>query len=382
MCSTQTPPAPTAIMAPATCQATYLSGLSQAHALQEQSVAPKPLQQRHRNARELADWLQSTNTGRTLQNCTPEDLMVYLTTQWLPNHAGTTTKTGHKLPAPGSLLGVKSSLSTEFEQLGRTGPWNQATMQGNPTLSNQLQRMTKGYRADAASKGYEQRASEPIYSSKIKAMLQFLMSKQQGLASKDQLLLLRDGLIISMLWQTCFRGFNVGDIRLDNIRTPTNSPAIPFLVPQVLLQPNSQLHIHPDVTKNRKGGHSTVTISSDIMCFTTWLQLLVTSSEEARQPITNYIVRPLHKGTHTFAEKGMTSSAIWARFTSHLKAMDMYNGESVHSTRRGKMIESTFAHQASLEEVQAAAMIRTKQVAEKYIDISRPTRRKTPVELS
>ncbi|KAL0023475.1 hypothetical protein WJX79_009652 [Trebouxia sp. C0005] len=41
------------------------------------------------------------------------------------------------------------------------------------------------------------------------------------------------------------------------------------------------------------------------------------------------------KGTHTFAEKGMTSSAIWARFTSHLKAMDMYNGESVHSARRG-----------------------------------------------
>ena len=166
-------------------------------------------------------------------------------------------------------------------------------------------------------------------------MLQFLMSKQQGLASKDQLLLLRDGLTISMLWQTCFRGFIVGDIRLDSIRTPTNSPAIPFLVPQVVLQPNSQLHnqLGPDVTENRQGGHCTVTISSDIMCFTTWLQLLVIASQEAKQPITNRIVRPLLKGTHTFAEKGRTSSAIRTRFPSHLKAFDMYTGESVHSTR-------------------------------------------------
>ena len=250
---------------------------------------------------------------------------------------------------------------------------------GESTLSNQLQRMTKRYRADAASKGYEQRASEPIYSSKIQAMLQLLMSKQQGLACKDQLLLLRDGLIISMLWQTCFRGFNVGDIRLENIRTSTNSPAIPFLVPQIVLQPNSQSHIHPDVT--RKGA---VTISSDIMCFTTWLPLLIIASDEAKQPITNtnHVVGPLHKGIHTFAEKGMTSSAIWARCFSHSKAMDMYNGESVHSTRRGKMIESTFAHQASIEEVQAAAMIRTKQVAEGYTDISRPTRRESEAELS
>ena len=57
--------------------------------------------------------------------------------------------------------------------------------------------------------------------------------------------------------------------------------------------------------------------------------------------------------------------------------MDMYNGESVHSTKRGKMIESSIVHQATIEEVQAAAMIKTKHIAEKYIDISRPTRRQS-----
>ena len=127
------------------------------------------------------------------------------------------------------------------------------------------------------------------------------MLMQQTIPSKDKLLLVSDGLLISMLWQLCFRGFNVGDLRLEHIKTPTNSPAIPCNVPQLVLQPNCQLHIHPDVTKNRKGGYCTVTSSGDLMCFTTWLQLAITAYKEAQQPITNYIVGPLQKGTQTFA---------------------------------------------------------------------------------
>ncbi len=118
LCTAQVQPPSLPPMDAGTCQVTYLLGLSQARALQEQSVAAKTLQQRHKNARELADWLQSTNIGRTLHSCLPEDIMVYLTTHWLPRHAGTTTKSGHKLAAPGSLSGVKSSPATELEQLG------------------------------------------------------------------------------------------------------------------------------------------------------------------------------------------------------------------------------------------------------------------------
>ena len=99
-------------MDPDTCQATYLLGLNKTHALHEQSVATKILQQWHKNARELAGWLHSTNIGRKLHNCLSEDIMVtvYFTTHWLPTHAGTTSKTGHRLSAPGSLSGVKSTL--------------------------------------------------------------------------------------------------------------------------------------------------------------------------------------------------------------------------------------------------------------------------------
>ena len=331
---------------------------------------PKTLKTRHQHARELADWLQSTNTGRTLQTCLPEDVLVFFTTAWLPAHAGSTTATGQKLAAPSSLSSIRSSLSTEFEQLGRTGEWNTVTLQGNPMLSNQLRRMTKGYKAEAGQQGYQPRAAEPIYSDKIRALLEALMQQQQHATGVDRLLLLRDGLIISMLWQSSFRGFNVGALRLSNIVTPTN---IPFIVPEVTLQPGAQLYLFPDVTKNRRGGHCTVNIRCDLLCFTTWLRLAVPAYEDARQPITNYVIRPLGRGSRTFAEKAMTSSAIWARFTHHLKVNNMYNGESVHSTRRGSIIEAS-QHNASIEQVQEQAMIRSKPIAMKYIDTTRPTR--------
>ena len=139
------------------------------------------------------------------------------------------------------------------------------------------------------------------------------------------------------------------------------------------LQPGAQLYLFPDVTRNRKGGYCTVTLSCDLLCFTTWLQLAVPAYEAARQPITNYVARPLERGSKVFADKCMTSSAIWARFTHHLKVNNMYNGESVHSTRRASMIEAA-QNNASIEEVQEQAMIKSKAIAMKYIDTTRPTR--------
>ena len=89
---------------------------------------------------------------------------------------------------------------------------------------------------------------------KVKALLEVLMHQQQHATYVEKLLLIRDGLIIRMLWQSTFRGFNVGALRLSNIVTPTNNPAIPYIVPEVTLQPGAQLCLLPDVTKNRKEG--------------------------------------------------------------------------------------------------------------------------------
>lgn len=50
--------------------------------------------------------------------------------------------------------------------------------------------------------------------------------------------------------------------------------------------------------------------------------------------------------------------------------MDLYNGESVHSPRPVTMIESTLLLQATIEEVQAAAMIGQKHPVGVMISIA------------
>ena len=85
------------------------------------------------------------------------------------------------------------------------------------------------------------------------------------------------------------------------------------------------------------------------------------------------LVRPLLKGTSTFAEKGMDASSIWQRLAKHLKDCNMYAGQSVHSIRRGKMMHINNQPNGGWEEAGEAAMILTKQVVLRYIDGSPDT---------
>ena len=94
---------------------------------------------------------------------------------------------------------------------------------------------------------------------------------------------------------------------------------------------------------------------------------------EAGQPLTNFIIRPLAVGTKHFSEKPMTCSNAWARCTKYLKAMGMYTGQSVHSTRRGNMIHRQQRMQESYLGIGEAAMCNEKN-AKYYTDTHRPTR--------
>lgn len=99
-------------------------------------------------------------------------------------------------------------------------------------LSNQLRRMTKGYKSEASQQGYQPRAAEPIHSGKVRALLEILMHQQQFAAGVDRLLLIRDGLIVSLLWQPTFRGFNVGALRLNKDCDPNQQPSSSFYCAQ------------------------------------------------------------------------------------------------------------------------------------------------------
>ena len=377
LCATATTPAISSIQLSNSQRADpYDKGLTGAASIQRQSVKDSTSKAKTAVVRELADWLQAVHAAdsRTLLTVTPEDMLVYFTQHWLPNHAGSATAEGNLIAAPSSLSGLKSHLATEFETLGRLGNWDPVTMSGNPMHSKQIRDMLKGYNNQAADLGYQKKGAVPLTEAEMHLLLSSMAQQFHSTTDQAQLsLLLRDALLFSMLWQSCFRGFNAGAVGLCNIVLPTGGSALPYLIPGVTLTAGAVLHLLPDHTKNKKGGHCRVTLTCDALCLSTWLARAVQQHAEAGQPITNFITRPLQVGTNLFAEKSMSCSNVWARLTKYLKALNMYTGQSVHSTRRGKMIHQQLQMNASLEDISDAAMCNEKN-AKYYTDIHRPTR--------
>ncbi|KAL0020901.1 hypothetical protein WJX77_008863 [Trebouxia sp. C0004] len=315
------------------------------------------------------DWLH-----RSMATAIPEDILVFFTQHWLPNHAGSPTPSGRLIAAP--TAGAKSRLAKEYDLQGRVGDWDPASQLGNPMHSMQIRDMIKGYHNQAAELGYQKRGAVPLEDTEMLQLLEHMCSDLTAAPLQEQLLLVRDGLVFSLLWQTCFRGFNAGGVRLDNLVLPTGGSALPYLLPQLGMKTGAKLHLKPDHTKNKKGGHCQITVTCDPLCFTSWLRPAVALYASAGRPITNFLTRPLDKGTQVNAEKGLTSNAIWARLTKYLKAYGMYTGQSVHSTRRGSMIHQKNQMQATVSEVAQAAMC-SERIAEYYTDVHRPTRLKS-----
>lgn len=78
-------------------------------------------------ADELSAWLAARSTARGgvgLHNCTPEDVVVFLETTWLPNHGTTLLADGQLHAAPSYLDSTISHLSAAFQRLGRHGEYS------------------------------------------------------------------------------------------------------------------------------------------------------------------------------------------------------------------------------------------------------------------
>ncbi|DBA92578.1 TPA: hypothetical protein ACH3X1_002800 [Trebouxia sp. C0004] len=146
--------------------------------------------------------------------------------------------------------------------------------------------MLKGYGNYATQLGYQKKGAVPLTEAEMQLLLQS-MNQACNSSSTDphqQMLLLRDGMLISLLWQSCLRGFNAGALRSDSFVLPTGENAVPYLS-----------------ARGKAAG---------------WMQA-------SPSPITSL---PLGVGAKQFAEKPMTCSNAWACLTKCLKALDMYTG--------------------------------------------------------
>ena len=83
--------------------------------------------------------------------------------------------------------------------------------------------MLNGYANHAIHLGYQKTDAVPLTEEQMLTLLQSMLSICLDCSTDphQRLLLLRDGMLFSLLWQSCFTGFSAGAVRLDNIVLPT-----------------------------------------------------------------------------------------------------------------------------------------------------------------
>ncbi len=94
--------------------------------------------------------------------------------------------------------------------------------------SIQIRTMLTGYANHAAELGHQKKGAVPLSAAEMEMLLRSLHDKHHSMTgSTESLLLLKDGLLLSLLWQTCFRDVKAGSLRL----LPTGGSPLPSLSP-------------------------------------------------------------------------------------------------------------------------------------------------------
>ena len=112
MCATSTSTSSTPKLSQQHCENLYNTSLATAADIQQKSVKSSTLKARRAAVKEVAEWMHSMHdvTGKTMLTAIPEDILVYFTQHWLPNHARSSIAGRELIPAPSSLTGIKSHL--------------------------------------------------------------------------------------------------------------------------------------------------------------------------------------------------------------------------------------------------------------------------------
>ena len=188
----------------------YTRGLTTAAVIAAQAVAPATQDRQQTYLTWLSQGLMRSGSLRTIDTCIPEDILVYITEDYLVNHAGAVVP-GGLIVAPGSLSAMVSHLRSEMERRGRDGPWNRATLAGNPLKSPVIYEFMAGYGKHAHNLGFAQQSAVPMSLDDIKMLLggysveiNTAADCQQSPASKA--LMARDACAICLAWHSHLRG--------------------------------------------------------------------------------------------------------------------------------------------------------------------------------
>ena len=324
-------------------------GLNSAATIARYAVSDDHHKRRVRIADEFQVWAAGYpgSVRPTLASCQPAEVLCFLD-DWRQRHVGKRQRAASDddtaLPvAPATLRAACGHLSAVFTSLGRCSAWHPDSPSGNPTKHASVTSFLRGYDVYCFKvHAYSSSGAVPLTLPKYVALRGHLHGQAASVTDPSlRVTLLRDLCAFSYLWETGQRGKEccsllLSDFRYQDLRCTEAWPDLvsgALLKPEPLLVEGSQgtktrLTRHPGVIQLSKApnpdgsGHLVADISAYAAAMTS-----------AGTPL-SYWLFP-RRDPHGASPQPITSSALRQRLILHLSQLQLWEGETLHSFRRG-----------------------------------------------
>jgi len=103
---------------------------------------------------------------------------------------------------------------------------NHGVPAGNPMDSVHIQRLQQGYLKRLHSQLVKPTPSQPWTQEEVLKLVQFLRREMEQAEGVELVALIRDGFLVTVMWELQCRGANAGSWRLENLRLPGGKDAL------------------------------------------------------------------------------------------------------------------------------------------------------------
>lgn len=286
----------------------------------------------------------------TLASCTPSEVICFLE-QWRVSRTGRTRPNAppDAAPeiAPGTLRNYAGHLSRLCVAVGRdSAPWAASNPHGNPVAHEDVADYLQGYANHCfLNTDYVDTGAVPMTLPTYVRLMEYLVEAADKESDPYQAAILwRDACLSAYLWETGQRGkegcklvitdFSYCDVKCTpawlDLAEGTPRTDYPLVVES------------SSGTKSRKTKHPgtlELDVNSDSEQGTGVLVRLLPPYSRAMRacgsPLLGRLFKPSNATQDGFKEEEFKSGAFNKRLQKHLKAVDLWSGETTHSLRRG-----------------------------------------------
>jgi hypothetical protein len=342
--------------------------------------------------------------GITLETAQPSDVTVFISQVWVPGHGRTILSDGTVHPSGTAFRSVFPALSYLFHIHGRVGEWSLAHPYNDPCNSQHVWDYRQGVERFLTINAPPPVAAHPFTEKKLAALLtcvdaQYMKLELQHPGTSGgaffcvrKILLCRDALLMVYLFFSYQRGGEGASIRLSDVSLPGGAAPLggldarlgsvtSVIVPIDEADEAPSVRVHPPRLKTCRGRprvYIDVKRNPDVhLCFLHRL-----GNYQAMRHALGYTMQcndvvfpamdPRQRGSLTAA--ALTSSGLGSRLKDLLVQFGLYEGETVHSWRRGGLQNAAKEGVDPKDSMQTATM-RSLETYYHYIDTSAPTRK-------